>query len=172
MDLGKLWMGGNRRTWRGCKREEPWNGTGHKEKSAKSALHHPGTISRGHVLMSWVWRRERRKRTRTRARKKFRMGMGAKGKEEKYNVTLSGPGAGCKGNQRHLWGAGRWQRKCWKSSVHDYKKWRNLLSLSSWKPTPGLLWKSCPTITDDTDRKGGCRWWWGDGEVEGKETHP
>lgn len=117
--------------------------------------------------------REEQEERMRRARRKFRIG-GAKGKEEKYNVTLSGLGAGCEENQRHLWGAGRWQWKCWKSSVHDYKKWRNLLSLSSWKPTPGLLWKPCSTITDDTAGEGGggvVGGGGGRGEEEGKETH-
>lgn len=87
----------------GAKGGESWNGAGPEEKSAKSALRHPRTMSRGHVLMSWGRRRgRRRKRRKRRARKKFRMGGRAKGKEEKYNVTLCGPGAGCEGNQRHL----------------------------------------------------------------------
>lgn len=88
---------------RGSKGGASWNGASRNEKSAKSALRHARTMSRGHVLMSWGRRRERRRRKRRkrRARKKFRMG-GTKGKEEKYNVTLSGLGAGCEGNQRHL----------------------------------------------------------------------
>lgn len=129
-----------------------WRGRGlelssPKEKSAKSALKSKDNKYE-HSLMSLGLRRKEKRRVRNGVKK---WGRGLVKKETgKIKCDTIWPGCRMWRNQRHLWEARRRQWKSSKSGVHDYKKWRNLLSLCSWKPTPGLVWNPCFTNTDDT----------------------